>query len=110
MPFIQRDLDNKIIAIFSDKNDDAQEELADHDNEIIEFLKSDHFSDYSSHLLHQADNDFIRVLEDLIDVLLDKHVFLLTDLPSAAQDKLLQRKKIRKEYIQSILSEDEDIF
>lgn len=110
MPFIQRNQDNKIIAIFSDKNDDALEELADHDNEIIEFLKSDHFTDYSNHLLHQADNDFIRVLEDLIDVLLDKHVFLLTDLPSAAQKKLLQRKEIRKEYIQSILSEDEDIF
>lgn len=62
-------------------------------------------------LLNQSDADFIRVLEDLIDVLLDKHILLLTDLPEAAQQKLLKRKKMRAKHIQSILSEeDDDIF
>ena len=108
MPFIKRDPDGKIIAIFCDQQDDADEELAVNDKEIIQFLESEDFSEYTNHLLNQSDADFIRVLEDLIDVLLDKHVILLTDLPEAAQQKLLKRKKIRKKHIQSILSEDDD--
>jgi len=38
---------------------------------------------------------FIRVLEDLVDVLIDKGVLRLTDLPQAAQDKLNVRKGLR---------------
>ena len=107
MPFIQRDQDNKIITIFDKQCDQAQEELSVNNDEIIEYLKS---KPYKNQLLQQSDTDFVRVLEDLIDLLLDKHVFLLTDLPASAQEKVLRRKKIRKEYIQSILSDDEDIF
>ena len=111
MPFIKRDENRQIIAIFHDKQDDANEELSVNDKEIIEFLESGDYKEYTNHLMNQSDSDFIRVLEDLIDVLLDKHVLLLTDLPEAAQQKLLKRKKIRKKHIQSILSEeDDDIF
>lgn len=52
---------------------------------------------------------FIRVLEDLITVLLDKHIFLITDLPPAAQEKLLKRQKIRSDYV-NFMGEEEDIF
>ena len=111
MPFVKRDENNEIIGIFCEIQDDAQEEVPVNDKEIIDFLKSADYSEYTNHLLHQSDSEFIRVLEDLIDVLLDKHILLLTDLPAAAQQKLLERKKIRKKYIQSILSEeDDDIF
>lgn len=111
MPFIKRDENRQLIAIFHEKQDDAEEELAVNDKEIIEFLESGNYTEYTNYLLNQSDRDFIRVLEDLIDVLLDKHVLLLTDLPEAAQRKLLKRKKIRKKHIQSILSEeDDDIF
>lgn len=108
MPFVKRDENNEIIGIFCKIQDDAQEELPVNDKAIIDFLKSADYSEYTNHLLHQSDSDFIRVLEDLIDVLLDKHILLLTDLPVAAQQKLLKRKKIRKKYIQSILSEEND--
>ncbi|MCK5647380.1 MAG: hypothetical protein KAI22_00740 [Gammaproteobacteria bacterium] len=111
MPFIKRDENRQIIAIFHERQDDADEELLVGNKEIIEFLESGDYSEYTNHLLNRSDSDFIRVLEDLIDVLLDKHVLLLTDLPEAAQQKLLKRKKIRKKHIQSILSEeDDDIF
>ncbi|MCW8931623.1 MAG: hypothetical protein OQL19_15500 [Gammaproteobacteria bacterium] len=111
MPFIKRDADGKIIALFCEKQADAEEEISVNDKEIIEFLESKDFSEYTNHLLNQSDTAFIRVLEDLIDVLLDKHVLLLTDLPEAAQQKLLKRKKIRKKHIQYIISEeDDDIF
>lgn len=111
MPFVKRDQQGSIIAIFSEQMDEASEELPVNDREIIQFLKAGDYSEYTSHLLHQSDSEFIRVLEDLIDVLLDKHILLLTDLPDAAQDKLLKRKKIRKKHVQSIISEEgDDIF
>lgn len=44
----------------------------------------------------RLDADFIRVLEDLIDVLLRRQVIAITDLPSEAQKKLYMRKGHRK--------------
>ncbi len=45
--------------------------------------------------LLQSDADMVRVLEDLIDVLIDRGVIQFTDLPKPAQAKLLQRKESR---------------
>jgi len=42
------------------------------------------------------DTDFIRVLEDLIDTLIEKGVLRLTDLPASAQVKLNERKDFRR--------------
>ncbi len=42
-----------------------------------------------------ADAEFVRVLEDLIDTLIVKNVIRQTDLPAAAQDKLMRRKGLR---------------
>lgn len=108
MPFIKRNNNGTIVGIFREPQKDAREELPVNDKEIIKFLKDGDYSEYTNHLLHQSDSEFIRVLEDLIDVLLEKHTILLTDLPAAAQKKLLKRKKIRKKHVQSILSEESD--
>ncbi|MCP3852564.1 MAG: hypothetical protein GY694_20395 [Gammaproteobacteria bacterium] len=108
MPFVKRDPEGKIIGLFCKEQKDTSEELSSNNKEIINFLENNDYKEYTNHLLNQSDTNFIRVLEDLIDVLLDKHILLLTDLPDAAQQKLLKRKKIRKEHIESIISEDED--
>lgn len=42
-----------------------------------------------------ADADFVRVIEDLIDTLIMKNVIRHTDLPAAAQKKLILRKGLR---------------
>ncbi len=42
-----------------------------------------------------VDAGFVRVLEDLIDTLIGKGVIRHTDLPDAAQRKLLLRKGLR---------------
>lgn len=42
-----------------------------------------------------ADAEFVRVLEDLIDTLIVKNVIRHTDLPAAAQRKLVMRKGLR---------------
>jgi hypothetical protein len=45
--------------------------------------------------LSQTDTSLVRVLEDLIDVLINRGVIQFTDLPEAAQAKLLERRETR---------------
>jgi hypothetical protein len=44
---------------------------------------------------NEADAEFVRVLEDLIDTLIIKNVIRHTDLPIAAQQKISKRKGLR---------------
>ena len=45
--------------------------------------------------LSQSDASLVRVLEDLIDVLINRGVIQFTDLPEEAQAKLLERRETR---------------
>lgn len=45
--------------------------------------------------LSETDIGLVRVLEDLIDVLISKGVLQFTELPAAAQAKLLERRTAR---------------
>lgn len=59
--------------------------------------------------LSALDTDFIRVLEDLIDVLVANGTLRLTDLPPEALAKLERRKGIRSRMRGSLnLIQDED--
>jgi len=57
------------------------------------------------------DAAFVRVLEDLIDTLIEKGALRLTDLPVAAQDKLAERKGLRQRLNDALnlLDDDEHI-
>ncbi|WOG27998.1 hypothetical protein [Endozoicomonas sp. 8E] len=50
-----------------------------------------------SKVMQAADADFIRVLEDLIDLLIDKQIIQFTELPNPVQKKLLNRRRYREE-------------
>ena len=39
--------------------------------------------------------DFVRVLQDVVQLLVDKGVILFTDLPESAQEKMLYRQRLR---------------
>lgn len=55
------------------------------------------------------DDDFIRVLEDLIDALLNNGTLRLTDLPPQALEKLNRRKQVRERLRNSLdLLPDDD--
>jgi hypothetical protein len=60
--------------------------------------------------LSQSDAAIARVLEDLIDVLISRGVIQFTDLPAAAQTKLLSRREARARLSDSLqlLPEDSD--
>lgn len=45
--------------------------------------------------LSESDSAIARVLEDLVDILITRGVIQFTDLPEAAQGKLLNRQQTR---------------
>ena len=47
--------------------------------------------------MDKADLDFIRVLEDLIDLLCRKGVINLNELPNDAAEKLRERRALRED-------------
>lgn len=59
--------------------------------------------------LRQSDMDMIRVLDDLIQVLTQKGVIRVTDLPAAAQAKLMDRSQAREALggLNHLITEDE---
>ena len=50
----------------------------------------------SQHGFDAADTDFVRAIEDLIDILMAKNIIRHTDLPDAVQQKLMFRKGLRR--------------
>ena len=46
----------------------------------------------------QSDLGLVRVIEDLIEVLIDKKLIMFTDFPPGAQRRLLDRRGLRKEF------------
>ncbi len=63
-----------------------------------------------SQLLSQTDAGLARVLEDLIDVLINRGLIQFTDLPEAAQAKLLDRRQTRASMVNrlELLPDDSD--
>lgn len=80
-------------------NQDANDKNGSHKNS----------SDENNKALEDSDLGLARVLEDLIDLLSQKGVIQFTDLPEAAQEKLLSRKDLRKRAQKlDIVDEDTD--
>ena len=93
MPYVMRDKDGAIVAVSREQAAGCDEELAADDNEVTAFL-GDLANGASS--LGATDQAFIRVLEDLVDVLVDKGVMLFSDLPEDAQEKITHRRQLRR--------------
>jgi hypothetical protein len=95
--YVKRSDDGKIVAISSTKQAQFTEQLDPDDSEVMEFLASLK-AENSSQLgqLRSSDTELARVVEDVINLLTDKGVIQFTELPEAAQEKLLQRKSLRK--------------
>jgi hypothetical protein len=98
MPFVTRDTDGRLIAIAEFPLEDGSEELPADDPEIVAFVARTcelAVEDAGETPFINADLAFIRVVEDLIEVLMRKGVLALTDLPAPAQEKLMSRRALR---------------
>ena len=96
MPYVTRDDNGNIIGIFRSPMSGASEELSAEDPEIIQFLSDGDSGEQLKWELFVSDLLMGRLVEDMIDVLIDKNVMTITDLPAGAQRKLMRRRHLRE--------------
>ncbi len=94
MPFVTRDETGHITALYREQTPEAREYLPSEHPEILEFAGQGGSSGERPDM-RQSDLEMIRVYEDLIDILISKRIVVLTDFPTAAQEKLVRRKRLR---------------
>ena len=110
MPFVKRNADGNIVAVYAKAVQDGLEELNAEDPLLLEFLAEGDPDAAAKKDMIESDLGLARVLEDLIDLLIEKGTFRFTDLPDAAQRKLLARRGLRKEfaYVETLFGKQED--
>jgi len=95
MPFAKRDQNGRITALLAEPEtgDEQRVDLAHPD--VVTFLHGNATMGAMLSRLAEMDAQMARVTEDLIDVLVTRGVLMFTDLPPAAQHKLLERRRLR---------------
>jgi hypothetical protein len=96
MLYVERTKDGKIVALHSSPHPQSGEEKSVMDEEILDFLHNTVSADSRKLLLSLSDMGIIRLLEDLIDLLIQKNVIFFTELPEQAQERIKERKKLRE--------------
>ena len=91
MPYVRRDAQGALLSLHRQPEGGATEWLAEDDGRVRSFMGQPDAIGFA-----QLDADFIRVLEDLIAVLVQRRVINMTDLPAAARDKLAARRDHRQ--------------
>ncbi|WP_166363738.1 tryptophan synthase subunit beta [Pseudomonas akapageensis] len=95
MFYVQRDAQGLLSRVEVARYAEATETLpADHHE--IQSWYANNAVETRLKQLKQSDLDMIRVLDDLIQVLTTKGVIRVTDLPPAAQAKLMDRTQARE--------------
>lgn len=103
--FVRVDENGEVMAVSRTALDAGWQERADDDPAVVSFLArsqgpgADPFA--------RSDAELVRVLEDLIQVLVERNVIRFTDLPPPAQAKLSRRQGMRDRMRRlSLLDED----
>ncbi|NQU60787.1 MAG: tryptophan synthase subunit beta like protein [Rhodospirillales bacterium] len=104
MPFVHLDANGKILAVYTESVEGASEVSPD-DPALKAFIQQNIPQAGGGAGGINPDDDWVqsdlalaRVIEDLIEVLLDKKLIMFTDFPEGAQKKLLDRRGLRKEF------------
>lgn len=98
MPYVSRDHSGLVTGIFLKPQSNVTEFLPNDHADIIHFFGEalpENIKNDTLMALTQSDIDFIRVVEDLIDILISKNVLTFTDLPSKVREKIINRKDAR---------------
>lgn len=109
MPYISRNEKGEIIAIHDSPVKEDTQWLESSDSEVVSFLQR--IQD-AKQALTSTDNEMVRVVEDLIDLLMERQIFIFTELPEPVQAKLNARKQLRQDMnsLEGLINEDDAIF
>ena len=105
MLYTKRNGAGEMVMLSKEPTSECSETVAPDSPEVIAFLADQPSS--SSHFI-ASDLAFVRVVEDILEVLLEKGIITFTDLPSAAQAKVMERKSLRVKNNVDVLGGDSD--
>ncbi len=94
MPFVTKDSSGAVIGVHQ-KMVAGGTIVPPHDPALLAFLKKSAEIDDRSTALSESDREMARVIEDLIELMIDKRMISLGELPAAAQEKVLKRQRLR---------------
>lgn len=111
MPYVMRNAEGRIIAVLSEQVEGA-EMVSPNDMELGKFLQTDSPEHRAQRELMESDLGLIRVIEDLINVLIERGAIMFTDFPEPVQKKLMARSGLRKEfsYVDDIFNAEDQNF
>ena len=93
--YAKKDVQGKVIGLSLEMTEGA--EIANPDDPAVKaFLTTANPDMKAGTQLRSSDSDSVRIIEDLVDTLIERSVIRFTDLPSAAQERLLERKMLRR--------------
>jgi len=92
MLYVARDGEGRISELHPMPLGNANEALPADNPEVLQFIHER----WRQNELDALDRDFVRVIEDTIELLIAKDLILFTDLPPKVQEKLLRRKEVRQ--------------
>jgi hypothetical protein len=94
--YVSRDANGNINRVAVEPEGDTTEAIYKEDPELIAFISEGGAEPVLRAFLAASDAELMAILEDLINVLIDKNVILLSDFPDAAQRKLMNRGNVRE--------------
>ena len=109
--YIKRNSSGKITGVSETQSDAFPEAADEHSKEFLDYVKCEACkATVTASALQSTDTELVRVLEDVIDLLTHKGLIQFTDLPKAAQQKLLTRQTLRENHrsLKLISDDDED--
>ncbi|TDW57031.1 tryptophan synthase subunit beta like protein [Oceanimonas baumannii] len=108
MMFVKRDTTGSICAASLEKTPDINEPISGSSPELAKFIGVEQQHPLPElDPLRESDLAMSRVLEDLIDLLIDKKLIQFTELPAMAQQKLLARQSLRTQCRLDLLGDND---
>ena len=106
-----RNAEGAIIAVLSEEAE-GSEFVNANDRQLGAFLSQESPEKRAQRELMESDMGLIRVFEDLVNILIERGIIMFNDFPEAAQNKLLARSGLRKEfsYVDELFNPDEEEF
>ncbi|KGE03941.1 hypothetical protein [Pseudohaliea rubra] len=96
MPFVKRNAEGTIVAASQREEGDCAEEISETELLASGFLdRLAGVEGREGRHLAGTDLELVRVIEDVVDLLVEKGVILFTELPESAQKKVLARQQLR---------------
>ncbi|KAA8995704.1 tryptophan synthase subunit beta [Affinibrenneria salicis] len=110
MFYVKRNSEGQLVRVEDTPFAGMDEALEVAAPEIVAWRENHQAIQFSLQQLRQSDLDMVRVLEDLIQVLIQKGLISITDLPTQAQNKLMSRAEARQALggLERLIGDDND--